>query len=127
MSNETLHIGEVADRVGLSLRTVRYYEEQGLIQPAGRTEGGFRLYTEEQIDRLSLIKQMKPLGFTVQQMCDFLAASDDLQHPDQRRRTDAERELAGFAADAHARCDKLRAELDRAEDFARQIDQMADN
>ena len=67
-----LHIGEVAERVGLSLRTVRYYEEQGLFEPAGRTDGGFRLYTDSEVDRLLLIKQMKPLGFTVQQMRELL-------------------------------------------------------
>jgi len=39
----TLHIGQVAERVGLSLRTVRSDEEQGLFQPARRTDGGFRL------------------------------------------------------------------------------------
>ncbi len=74
----SLHIGEVAERVGLSLRTVRYYEEQGLFAPAGRTDGGFRLYTEAEVDRLLLIKQMKPLGFTVQQMRELLAAHDAL-------------------------------------------------
>jgi DNA-binding transcriptional MerR regulator len=114
----TQHIGDVAERVGLSLRTVRYYEEQGLIEPAGRTEGGFRLYGDAQIERLLLIKQMKPLGFTVQQMCDLLIARDDLDHEDPSRRQDAARQLAGFAADAQERCDKLRAELQRAEAFA---------
>lgn len=122
----TLHIGEVAERIGLSLRTVRYYEEQGLIEPAGRTEGGFRLYTDEQVDRLLLIKQMKPLGFTVQQMRDLLAATDDLRHADATRRRDAERQLAGFAADARERCEKLRSELRRAEDFAGRIADMAE-
>jgi DNA-binding transcriptional MerR regulator len=60
-----LQIGEVADHVGLSLRTVRYYEEQGLLAPRTRTTAGFRLYAEEQVDRLALIKLMKPLGFIV--------------------------------------------------------------
>jgi MerR-like DNA binding protein len=60
-----LQIGEVAERVGVSLRAVRYYEEQGLIVPETRTAGGFRLYCDDQIERLSLIKQMKPLGFTI--------------------------------------------------------------
>src|SRR4051794_19659521 len=55
-------IGEVAERVELSLRTVRYYEEMGLITPERRTDGGFRLYTEENVQRLLAIKQMKPLG-----------------------------------------------------------------
>ncbi len=77
----TLHIGEVAERVGLSLRTVRYYEEQGLLTPEARSAGGFRLYTELQVDRLALIKQMKPLGFTVQEMRELLDARDALREP----------------------------------------------
>lgn len=117
----TLHIGEVAERVGLSLRTVRYYEEQGLFQPAGRTEGGFRLYTEREVERLLLIKQMKPLGFTVQQMAELLTAHDALDTQDPETRLAAERRIAAFAAQAVARCDELRDQLARAEEFARQL------
>jgi DNA-binding transcriptional MerR regulator len=117
----TLHIGEVAERVGLSLRTVRYYEEQGLFQPAGRTEGGFRLYTEREVDRLLLIKQMKPLGFTVQQMGELLAAHDALAGEDADARGEAESRIAEFAEQAVARCEELRDQLSRAEEFARQL------
>ncbi len=42
----TMHIGELADRTGLSNRTIRHYDEVGLLHPSGRTEGGFRLYTD---------------------------------------------------------------------------------
>jgi DNA-binding transcriptional MerR regulator len=117
----TLHIGEVAERVGLSLRTVRYYEEQGLFEPAGRTEGGFRLYTEHEVDRLLLIKQMKPLGFTVQQMAELLAAYDTLASGNVRKRRAAEARIADFAHQASARCEELRDQLSRAEEFARQL------
>ncbi|MDP9021544.1 MAG: MerR family DNA-binding transcriptional regulator, partial [Actinomycetota bacterium] len=55
VQDATHQIGEVADRVGLSLRTVRYYEEVGLIEPSDRTAGGFRLYTDDDISRLELI------------------------------------------------------------------------
>ncbi|MGI8480002.1 MAG: MerR family DNA-binding transcriptional regulator [Gaiellaceae bacterium] len=51
-----LKIGEVADRVGLSLRTIRYYEEVGLLEPTGRSPGGFRLYSEDQVTRLATLK-----------------------------------------------------------------------
>jgi DNA-binding transcriptional MerR regulator len=117
----TLHIGEVAERVGLSLRTVRYYEEQGLIEPAGRTDGGFRLYTNHEVDRLLLIKQMKPLGFTVQQMCELLMATDALAHGDAKARRDAGHRVADFAQQAVTRCEELRDQLARAEEFARQL------
>ncbi|MGH2945794.1 MAG: MerR family transcriptional regulator [Solirubrobacteraceae bacterium] len=106
-----MQIGEVADRVGLSLRTVRYYEEMGLVEPETRTEGGFRLYTEAHVDRLELVKRMKPLGFTVQEMRDLLDARDA---------QDRER-LAEFAREAANRCEVLRAKLDSGEELARQL------
>lgn len=120
----TLHIGDVAERVGLSLRTVRYYEEQGLIEPAGRTTGGFRLYTEAQVDRLLLIKQMKPLGYTVQEMCELLVAQDRLEDPDPERRREARAQVAAFADDAGSRCEGLREQLRQAEEFARHLDEV---
>jgi len=120
-TDAVLHIGEIAERVGLSLRTVRYYEEQGLIKPAGRTEGGFRLYTDEQADRLLLIKQMKPLGFTVQQMRELLQARDRLDHPDIDTRTAAAGRIAEFAQDAAAGVVKLQQQLTLAEAFAQQL------
>jgi hypothetical protein len=61
-------IGDVANLVGLSLRSVRHYEDAGLVLPAARTTGGFRLYDDEAIARLRLIMQMKPLGFSLEEM-----------------------------------------------------------
>ena len=80
MTDRLLQIGQVAERIGLSLRTVRYYEEMGLLPPAQRSEGGFRLYTDEHVDRLQLIKGMKPLGFSVQEMRELLDARDVLRN-----------------------------------------------
>ena len=115
-----LQIGEVADRVGLSLRTVRYYEEMGLLVPARRTEGGFRLYTEEEVERLGLIKQMKPLRFTVQQMRDLLDARDALRNPatGPADRAAARDQLEEFSTTAADSCKQLRRQLDLAEEFA---------
>ncbi|MGK2936449.1 MAG: MerR family transcriptional regulator [Solirubrobacteraceae bacterium] len=118
-----LQIGEVADRVGLSLRTVRYYEEMELLIPASRTEGGFRLYTDEQVHRLELIKQMKPLGFSVQEMRELLEARDaasSLETPE-RAAQEAKAVLARFAADAARRCGKLRGQLDAGEAVTAQL------
>ena len=63
-----MQIGDVAEQTGLSLRTIRYYEEAGLVTPSTRTTGGFRLYTEADADRFDLIKRMKPLGFSIEEM-----------------------------------------------------------
>ena len=116
-------IGEVAERVDLSLRTVRYYEEMGLITPERRTDGGFRLYTEDNIQRLLLIKQMKPLGFSVDEMRGLLDTRDavrslDLDDP---KRLQAADELAEFAIAADKRCGKLRQHLAAGEELAKQL------
>ena len=58
-SGDLVQIGVLAERVGLSLRTVRYYEEIGLLEPAARTTGGFRLYAPEQEKRQVLLEQVK--------------------------------------------------------------------
>lgn len=47
-----MHIGEVATRTGLSLRSLRRWEEVGLLTPSGRTDGGFRLYSETDVNKI---------------------------------------------------------------------------
>lgn len=79
MGVERMQIGEVAERVGLSLRTIRFYEEAGLVTPSARSTGGFRLYSEEDLERLQLIKQMKPLDFSVEEIGKMLSTLDALR------------------------------------------------
>lgn len=78
---QLMSIGTVADRTGLSLRTLRHYDNVGLVRPSARSDGGFRLYTEADIDRLITIRRMKPLGFTLDEMRDLLAAMDTVNNP----------------------------------------------
>jgi len=72
-------IGEVAERTGLSLRTVRYYDEVGLAPPSGRSSGGFRLYTEEDVNRLELVKRLKMLDLSLESTGGMLDAVDHLR------------------------------------------------
>jgi MerR family transcriptional regulator, copper efflux regulator len=74
---DLVQIGVLVERVGLSLRTVRYYEELGLVTPSMRTAGGFRLYGPEQEERLRVLKVMKPLGFSLDEMRDLVQLLDD--------------------------------------------------
>jgi DNA-binding transcriptional MerR regulator len=113
-------IGEVAQRLGLSLRTVRYYEEAGLVVPSGRTPGKFRLYTDEDIERLALIKRMKPLGFSIDGMRELLALRVQLTTPDldDAQRAALQLQLQEYAAAAARRCEELRRQLERAQAFA---------
>jgi MerR family transcriptional regulator, copper efflux regulator len=71
-ANRQLRIGEVALRTELSVRTVRHYHEVGLVEPSARSAGGFRLYTENDVQRLLVIRRMKPLGFTLAEMRQLL-------------------------------------------------------
>lgn len=90
-----MQIGEVAEQVGLSLRTVRYYEEVGLVSPVQRSAGGFRIYDEHAVDRLRLIRDLKPLGFSLDEI---------------RTIVDAVTSARGGTADVH----QIRQYVDRA-------------
>ena len=113
-------IGEVAERLELSLRTVRYYEEVGLVTPAERSPGGFRLYDDDAIERLELIKQMKPLEFSLEETRELLELRRRLGEPGlaAAERTELVERLAMFTAAAEERCDRLAEHLARAEAFA---------
>lgn len=72
-------IGEVAERTGVTQRTLRFYEERGLVEPPERMEGGFRLYTEDDITRIEYIKRLQDLlGFTLAEIKEMVE-SEDLQ------------------------------------------------
>ncbi|MFI7482619.1 MerR family transcriptional regulator [Kocuria sp. M1R5S2] len=104
----TMQIGELAERTGLSLRTIRHYDEVGLL-PASRTDGGFRVYTERDVERLLHIRRMKPLGFSLEEMADVLEllGADD---PDPQR-------LAHHLERARPEREKLARNLAQADDF----------
>jgi DNA-binding transcriptional MerR regulator len=59
MDKPFMQIGEIAERTGLTQRTLRFYEERGLLQPATRLEGGFRLYTEDDLRRVERIARFR--------------------------------------------------------------------
>ena len=74
--DDAFHIGQVATRTGLSLRTVRYYESVGLVKPSGRTEGGFRLYSEPDVQRLLLVRSLKHADFSLDQLEEVVRLRD---------------------------------------------------
>ncbi|APU14156.1 putative transcriptional regulator [Actinoalloteichus sp. GBA129-24] len=116
-----MQIGEVAARTELSLRTIRHYDETGLVVPSARSPGGFRLYTEADVDRLMVIRRMKPLGFTLDQMRDLLDATDRLDADGELNAEGHEallERIRGYERDAAEQIDRLRVQLGRAEDFA---------
>ncbi|SFD67542.1 MULTISPECIES: MerR family transcriptional regulator [Bacillaceae] len=70
-------IDEVAKECGLTKRSIRYYEEIGLISPPERSEGGFRLYSDLHIERLKKIMNVRDvLGFSLQEVQEYMAISE---------------------------------------------------
>ncbi|MER6999404.1 MerR family transcriptional regulator [Streptomyces sp. NPDC000410] len=121
MDGKHMQIGEVAARTELSLRTIRHYEDTGLVTPSARSQGGFRLYTETDVARLMVIRRMKPLGFTLDEMRDLLEATDRLDAEEsggtEEREALLER-VRRYEQAASRKIADLRAQLERAEDFA---------
>ena len=114
-----MHIGEVAARTELSLRSLRHWEEVGLLRPSGRTDGGFRLYTEADVEKILVIRRMKPLGFTLDQMSVAMRDIETLhQHgPDEAGAADARDRLADLLREAGERRARLERQLAMADEF----------
>jgi DNA-binding transcriptional MerR regulator len=72
MSSGALQIGELAARSGVSIDTVRYYEQRRLLARAPRTSGGFRLFPPETVERILFIKQVQEIGLTLDEIKDRL-------------------------------------------------------
>jgi DNA-binding transcriptional MerR regulator len=108
-----LRIQEVAAALGFTTRTLRYYEELGLLKPAARSEGAYRLYDEDDIERLRFIKGLRDdAGFSLAEIGQLLedeAARD--RNRDRFRTTKDPAERRAIIDDALARVDRQVASL----------------
>lgn len=78
---DDLRIGELAQTSGVPAKTIRFYEEIGLLPPALRAENGYRLYHAEDIGRLRFIRNARSLGFTLDDLKEVLALRDRGEAP----------------------------------------------
>ncbi|WP_436701783.1 MerR family transcriptional regulator [Nocardioides sp. BYT-33-1] len=118
-----MQIGEVAARTELSLRSLRHWDEVGLLRPSGRSEGGFRLYTEDDVEKILVIRRMKPLGFTLDEMSAAMRDLETLRDPHAaERHATARARLDAVLADATERRARLVTQLAMADEF---LDQLA--
>ncbi len=70
-------IGEVAEKTGVTQRTLRFYEEKGLLKPPERMDGGFRLYSDSDVKRIEFIKRLQDLlGFTLSEIKEMVEAEE---------------------------------------------------
>ncbi len=126
MTEQHHQIGTVSETVGLSLRTIRYYEEIGLVTPSGRTDGGFRLYTDADIDRLKLVRALKPIGMSLETMDALLTRADALEAAIASD-GDVEASAAAFEevlAVARRSCDEWEERLDQARQVLTAFDRL---
>ena len=73
-------IQDVSNKTGLSTHTLRYYEKEGLISGVERSQGGFRQYTDEDLERLGLIRCLKNTGMSIQEIARFVQLTHEGDH-----------------------------------------------
>lgn len=119
---ELVQIGEAAESLGISPRTIKYYEEIGLLQPGGRSPGGFRLYTPQDVRRLETILRIKGMGFSLAAVRELLSVRDAAQEST-REEVLAETldHLQQRAREVDARIEQLREDLRSAETLREEL------
>ena len=73
----TYHISELAERCGVNKETIRYYERVGLLLEPSRTNAGYRIYSNEIVNRIQFIKRMQDLGFSLAEITKLLGVVDN--------------------------------------------------
>jgi DNA-binding transcriptional MerR regulator len=110
---KALSIGDLSRATGVKATTIRFYEAEGLMPAAGRTEGGHRVYAQAHLDRLGFIRHARELGFGTEDIRELLRLADAA--PDahcEGADAIARRHLAAVR-DRIARLRSLEAELER--------------
>ncbi len=130
VAQNQMQIGEVAERTRLSLNTLRHYDQTGLVVPSARSQGGFRLYTEPDVDRLMAIRRMKPLGFSLEEMRELLTITDRLADRDGLPADEVAElrdRVRAFRDTAEQRRDKLADQLTAAQEFIGTLQRLDDS
>jgi MerR family transcriptional regulator, copper efflux regulator len=100
---QTLTIGKAAKAAGVGIDTVRFYEREGLLPEAQRTESGYRLYSSADVDRLRFIRRSKTLGFSLEEIAELMNLSAATRAPDRQHRQHDQRQrvVGGIAEEVH--------------------------
>jgi MerR family copper efflux transcriptional regulator len=106
-----MNIGQASKATGVSAKMIRYYEEIGLVRPAGRTEANYREYDRRVINELRFIKRGRSLGFSMAEITQLLALWRDRDRPSREVKAIADRHVADLDArvvEMQAMADTLR-------------------
>ncbi len=119
---ELSQIGEVAERLGVSPRTIKYYEELGLVAPEERSPGGFRLYGAADVERLERVLRLKGMGFSLAAIREFLAVRDAAQEATREEiLSETAEHLRAREREVAARIEKVRQDLGSAEALRQEL------
>ncbi len=110
LADSGMRIGQLARKSGVPAKTLRYYEEIGLVRPAGRTTSGYRLYDDEVISRLRFVRRAQTLGLSLADIRAILEISDEGRVPCEHVLGIVDRELKQIAAQVR-RLRELRDDL----------------
>jgi MerR family Zn(II)-responsive transcriptional regulator of zntA len=105
-----LRIGQLATKTGFTPKTLRYYEDLGLVRPDGRSESGYRLYGDAAVERLRFVNRARALGLRLEDIRRILEISDEGRMPCEHVMKVVDRELEQVAAQME-RLEELRAGL----------------
>lgn len=104
MAVQSMHIGQAAQASGVSAKMIRYYEQNGLLPAAVRTEAGYRCYSDQDVHRLQFIRRARDLGFSVPEIRELLDLWDDRS----RHSADVRRIAQGHVQALEQRIEHLR-------------------
>lgn len=93
-----MNIGKAAQATGVSAKMIRYYEAQGLIRPADRTEGNYRDFSERDLNDLRFIRRARGLGFSIEEIARLLSLWRDDARPSREVKALAEKHVADLDA-----------------------------
>ncbi|MFN3522896.1 MAG: Cu(I)-responsive transcriptional regulator [Phenylobacterium sp.] len=110
-----MNIGQAAAATGVTAKMIRYYDEIGLVRPAGRSEGNYREYGTREINELRFIKRARGLGFSIAEITHLLSLWRDRNRPSREVKAIADRHLA----DLDARIAEMTAMADTLRELSR--------
>lgn len=100
-----MNIGAVADAAGLPVKTVRYYADIGLVSPTGRSQSGYRVYTDVELSKLVFARRARAFGFTIEETRELLSLYGNTA----RSSADVKRIAQGRLDDISAKMRELQA------------------
>jgi DNA-binding transcriptional MerR regulator len=96
---KSMRIGQISKQTGISIDAIRFYERNGLLAAPARTEGGFRLYSPDELSALQFIRSLQTLGFSLREIREFLS----LRTNDLRACSAVRKMLDGKLKDIHTK------------------------